>query len=254
MYTLDKGILAELPAESTDLTRAWVGAGEPVYRITDNNLWYLAFWKERTAHKLNETSSSALAGGASAQAPQLEVEAEEETADDSDSTGKDSDSETNSSAATAGEAPLAAEEVIETGASIDDYAVGRKVTLDLGATRVTALVHSVEERADGWFVVLSSDMYYKDLVKYRKKAVRVIFEEYSGAVVGRSAIRERDGQQGVYVRQQSGTWKWVPVHVLRTSGGRCLLSEGTFPGEDGAPVTTVNYYDEVMSDPQAEGY
>ncbi|MDR1796749.1 MAG: hypothetical protein LBR44_04795 [Clostridiales Family XIII bacterium] len=257
MHGLDKGLLAQLPAESTDLTRTFVGAGEPVYRITDNNLWYVVFWKERTAHKLNEVGQAA-SEAASGEPLQVEgetepdVDASEGVAAEAGASGGASagEAEESTGGAGGGEEKL----VLETGASIEDYEAGRLVTLDLGTTRVTAKVESVEERPDGWFVVLSSDMYYRDLVKYRKKVVSVIFEEYSGAVIGQKALVEQDGQAGVFVRQQSGTWKWVPVNILRRSGGKCLVSENTYTDAAGDQVRTVNYYDEVMSDPVKEGY
>jgi len=230
MMGLDRSIMGEVPSEATDLRRAWVRAGEPVYRITDNNTWYLVFWKDRTAHNLNEVG-----GG----------EAPDEAADaDADNNNNDNDD-----AAGAADA-----QILEAGASIDDYTIGRRVTLGLGDARVSAKVQAVEERTDGWFVVIESDRYYEDLDRYRKKVVNVIFEEYSGAVIGEAAIAPKDGQDGVYVKQQSGYWKWVPVKVLRRAGSRCLVAENTFTDADQNAVRTVNYYDEVMSDPAAEGY
>jgi len=232
MAGLTREDIAALPEESTDLVRDYVRAGDPAYRITDNNLWYFVFWKERAAHM--ESSEDAQADEA------LTLPEEEEDADAADA---------------AEEAPpLGADTTLPTGALIDDYTAGRVVTLDLGTTRVSAKVESVETRQEGFFVVLSSDMYYRDLVKYRKRVTKVIFEEYSGAVLGARAVAARDGQDGVFVKQQSGTWKWVPVQVLRRSGSLILLSEGTYYDKEGAPVRTVNFYDEVMSDPAEEGY
>jgi putative membrane fusion protein len=202
MRNLNSGIMKKLPAESADLTREWIRAGEPAYKITDNNLWYLAFWK-----KAEEKTAALLPG--------------------TEETGADATLE---------------------------YIEGAKVTLDLGTTFVTATVDSVTRQGEGWFVVLRSDMYYKDLVKYRKLDVTVIFAEYEGAVIGESAVKERDGRPGVYVKQQSGTWKWIPVNILKTADGKHLVSENTFNDADGNKVRTINYYDEIMSDPEEEGY
>jgi putative membrane fusion protein len=205
MWNLNSDIMKELPAESVDLTREWIRAGDPAYKITDNNLWYLAFWKEA-----EDDEKIALPPGT-----------------EDAGTGKD---------------------------TVLEYAKGTKVTLDLGTTFVTATVDSVTRQGAGWFVVLRSDMYYKDLVKYRKLDVTVIFAEYEGAVIGENAVKERDGRPGVYVKQQSGTWKWIPVNILKTADGKHLVSENTFNDADGNKARTINYYDEVMSDPEEEGY
>ncbi|MDR3304568.1 MAG: hypothetical protein LBS85_00845, partial [Clostridiales Family XIII bacterium] len=211
IQSLRRSVMETLPAESTDLTREWVRAGEPVYKITDNNLWYLVFWVQADE------------AGEAAYSEPVTNDAGEETA------------------------PAAL-------IAVGDYKIGADVTLDLETTRVTAAVKSITRQGGEWYIVLSSDMYYKDLVKYRKKDVTIVFAEYSGAVVSEKAISSRDGQAGVYVRQQSGTFKWVPVNILLTTGGKHLISETIYYDAKGQAVRTISYYDEIMSDPASEGY
>jgi hypothetical protein len=189
ILSLPKSILDEAPGEATALTREQVRAGEPVYRITNNNLWRVAFW-----------------------------------IDDADK-------------------PI-----------LDKYAIGRLVTLDLGTTKVSASVESAVPQGRDLFIVLRSDMYYKDLDKYRKRELSVVFSEVSGAVIEKQAVKLKSGRAGVYVKQQSGTFKWVPVNILKESGGRYLVSETNFTDNDGKSVSTIMYYDEIMSNPAEEGY
>ena len=137
---------------------------------------------------------------------------------------------------------------------IDKYKVGRKVVIDLGTTKVRASVEAAEPRGRDLFIVLRSDMYYKDLDKYRKREISVVFSEVSGAVIEKQSIKLKGGEAGVYVRQQSGTFKWVPVQVLKESGGRYLVAETSFENSDGKREPTIRYYDEIMSNPSAEGY
>ena len=189
IMTLPKAILNSAPAESTGLTREWVRGGDPLYRMTNNNLWRVAFWIE-----------------------------------DADKT------------------------------ILDKYTLGRGVTIDLGTTKVRAVVEAAEPRGRDLFVVLKSDMYYKDLDKYRVREIAVVFSEVRGAVIEKQSIKLKSGMTGVYVKQQSGAFKWVPVKVLKESGGRYLIAETSFEGEDGKRVSTIRYYDVIMKNPAAEGY
>jgi len=189
IMTLDKSIMAQAPKEALDLTSGFVQAGDPVYRITNNNLWRVAFWIENADKTV-----------------------------------------------------------------LDKYKVGRGVTIDLGTTKVTATVESATPEGRDVFVVLQSDMYYKDLDKYRTRDISVVFSEVSGAVISKQTVKLKAGQPGVYVKQQSGTFKWVPVKVLKESGDRFLVAETYFNDAGGNYVTTIRYYDEIMSNPAAEGY
>ena len=189
IMTFPKAILTSAPAEATDLTREWVRSGDPLYRMTNNNLWRVAFWIEEADKTI-----------------------------------------------------------------LDKYTIGRGVIIDLGTTRVRASVEAAEPRGRDLFVVLKSDMYYKDLDKYRVREISVVFSEVRGAVIEKQSVKLKSGMTGVYVKQQSGAFKWVPVKVLKESGGRYLIAETGFEGEDGKRVSTVKYYDVIMKNPAAEGY
>ena len=189
IMSLPKSVFQNAPGEAVDLTRPFVRAGEPVYRITNNNLWRVAFW-----------------------------------IDNADKT------------------------------ILDKYQPGKQLTLDLGTTKVRCKVESAEPRGRDIFVVLSSDMYYKDLDKYRLKDISVIFSQVSGAVIDKADIKLKAGQPGVYVKQQSGNFKWVQVKVLKESGDVCLIAETSFQDDGGNTVQTIRYYDEIMSDPAGQGF
>ncbi|MCL2110716.1 MAG: hypothetical protein FWH32_00385 [Clostridiales bacterium] len=189
IMSLPKSVFDEAPGEAVDLTREWVRAGEPVYRITNNNLWRVAFWFENADKTV-----------------------------------------------------------------LDRYSIGRRVSLDLGTTRVRANVEVAEPRGRDLFIVLKSDMYYRYLDRYRLRDISVVFSEVSGAVIEKHSVKLRSGQTGVYVKQQSGTFKWMPVKVVRETGNHYLIAEGSFEEDDGTRVATIKYYDEIMSNPAAQGF
>jgi len=186
---LRKNTLKAAPEEAVDLTREWVRGGEPIYRMTNNNLWRVAFWIE-----------------------------------DADKT------------------------------VFDKYKIGRAVMIDLDTTKVRANVEAAEAQGRDLFVVLRSDMYYKDLDKYRKRDISVVFSEVYGAVIDKTSMKLKNGKTGVYVKQQNGAFKWVPVKVYKESGGRFLIAESYFEDEDGKRVSTIKYYDEIMKNPASQGY
>jgi len=189
IMSLQKSVLTDAPREAVDLTQDWVQQGDPVYRMTNNNLWRVAFWIENADKTI-----------------------------------------------------------------LDKYKIGREVTLDLGTTKVSATVEAAQPQGRDLFIVLKSDMYYKDLDKYRVNDISVVFSEVSGAVIDKQSVKLKSGQTGVYVKQQSGAFKWVPVKVLNESGDRCLIAETSFDDGNGGRVATIKYYDEIMSNPSAEGY
>ncbi|MDR1272219.1 MAG: hypothetical protein LBK04_04425 [Clostridiales Family XIII bacterium] len=186
--SLDQGILEEIPAETESLERSYVFSGEPIYRIVDNNEWYIIVWAAKDEYQS------------------------------------------------------------------ENYAEGKQVRIDLGSTEVKAVIDRVADRGDTYMVVIKSDMYYKDLSKFRRKKVNVVFEEYAGPLVGEKAIIKQDGADGVYAKQKDGSFKWVPVKIVRSYGGEALIAEDYYYDEDGQRVETVVYYDEIMSDPAGEGY
>ena len=187
--TMRKSLMDSLPDLALDIEREWTNTGEPIYKITNNNIWRFVFWMP--------------------------------------------DSTKNASSR---------------------YIPGVEVTIDLGTTKVTAVIESVEKQNDDLYVVLRSDMYYRDLDKYRKQEASIIFNIYHGAVINEESVSERAGVPGVYVRQQSGTFKWVPIRIIRESEGRLLVSETSYEDSIGGRVTTVRYYDEIMENPESEGY
>jgi hypothetical protein len=125
--------------------------------------------------------------------------------------------------------------------------------VSFGDSSVLAEVYHAAPDGGELKVILRSDMYYKDLTRVRKTSARIVFAEYKGLIADRTAIAERDGAPGVFVKQRGGGYKWIPVNILREIEGKCILSVGVYYDKDGQQVKTVNYYDEALADPKAAG-
>jgi hypothetical protein len=175
------------PERGESLKRDYVGAGDPVYKLANNNEWYMIYW-------------------------------------------------------------------IDAGDDAERYATGSSVTVSLGDSSVEAEVYRAAPDGGSLKVILRSDMYYENLMRVRKIDAEIVFAEYSGLVADSRNIAYREGLPGVYVKQRSGGYKWVPVQIQKEVGGKCTLAADVYYDGEGKQVDTVNYYDEVLADPKAAGY
>jgi hypothetical protein len=183
--TFDK--MESCPSKGESLKADRVTVGDPVYKLTNNNEWYMIYWTK--------------------------------PADDA-----------------------------------ERYTTGSAVTVSLGDSLIDAEVYYAEPEGKMLKVILRSDMYYKDLMRVRKSDAKIVFAEYKGLIADRRNILTRDNAAGVFVKQRSGGYTWVPVKILRETDGKCTLAADVYYDENGKQVNTVNYYDEVLVDPKTEGY
>jgi putative membrane fusion protein len=185
---MDKTLIGTLPHDGADIKRKRTEAGDPVFKLTDNNLWFMVYW-------LDGSSGTRV-----------------------------------------------------------NYDTGNTVKVDFGTTIVSATVEDIRTQGENFMIVLRSDIYYKELTQHRIVDAEVIFAEYKGLICENSSIVARGKQPGIFVKQRSGSFKWVPVKIKKTVSDRCTLAVGTYYDDDGKAVVTVNYYDEVLTDPDSEGY
>jgi putative membrane fusion protein len=187
MKSVTKSDMQSFPKESAPLRKDAVAAGDPVYKLTNNNEWYMVYW----------------------------IKAARDTA---------------------------------------RYATGSAVTVSIGDASIEAEIYDASREGDDFKVTLRSDMYYESLTRVRRADVEVVFAKYSGLIIGKESIAVREGAPGVLVKQRSEGYKWVPVKILKDTGGKCTLAVDVYYDEAGKQVRTVNYFDEVLADPKAEGY
>ncbi|MDR1043185.1 MAG: hypothetical protein LBL54_04695 [Clostridiales Family XIII bacterium] len=183
--TLDK--MEACPSKGESLKSDRVTAGDPIYKLANNNEWYMVYWTDA-------------------------------------------------------------------GNDAERYATGSAVTVSLGDSLIDAEVYYAEPEGKMLKVILRSDMYYEDLMRVRKADAEIVFAEYKGLIADNKSILKRDGVAGVFVKQRSGGYTWVPVKVLKGTDGKSTLAADVYYDADGKQVNTVNYYDEVLADPKAEGY
>ena len=133
---------------------------------------------------------------------------------------------------------------------IKDYEKNSSVKVNIGKTQIDANVSNIYEKKDGYLIVLSTDMFYKYYSRYRKAEISVVFAEYQGLIVENNSIVKEKGVNGVYVKQTNETYKFTPVNILATSGGHSVLSVKQYYDKKGKEVKTVNYYEEILTNPE----
>ena len=73
-----------------------------------------------------------------------------------------------------------------------------------------------------------------------------------GLLVTNSSLTTKDDVVGVYVKNTIDEFVFKPVRTIATDGKQTLVLEDVYYDEEGQPVETVNVYDEVLKNPEAD--
>ncbi|MDR2133374.1 MAG: hypothetical protein LBP30_08580 [Clostridiales Family XIII bacterium] len=135
--------------------------------------------------------------------------------------------------------------------AIVNYKSGETVTAHMPGGEVIGRIEDVVDRDEAWMVVLGFDRHYEDMARLRSANATVVVADYRGLLVdNESIVASPDGAVGVYAKQRSGDFKFVPVNVVRSDGARSIVSMSSFTNSDGKRVETVNIYEEILRDPE----
>jgi putative membrane fusion protein len=134
--------------------------------------------------------------------------------------------------------------------SIVNYGSGEAVTARMRDGEVSGRIEDVVDQGDAWMIVLGFDRHYAHMTRLRSVDATVVVSDYRGLLVDNASITARDGAVGVYAKQRSGEFKFVPVNVVRSDGARSIVSMSSFTAPDGEQIGTVNIYEEILRDPE----
>lgn len=133
----------------------------------------------------------------------------------------------------------------------DRYEKGNTVIVEFEDDSVETEVYSVtkDKDEDKVRVILVTYNYYDKYTQMRACPVSLVTYDQRGLIVENSSIGEKDGQQGVYVKNKSKDFVFVPIRVYATDGTRSLVADEFFDDpETGKRYETVEIYDEVLKD------
>lgn len=131
----------------------------------------------------------------------------------------------------------------------DRYEEGDAVTVEFDDDFVETKVHSLEKQGGRLRVILETDYYYSQFAKRRAADVQLITYSGKGLLVENSSIAEKSGQKGVYVKNKTGEYAFVPVKIYATDGELSLIADDYYYDDEGRLTDTVEIYDEVLKNP-----
>ena len=131
---------------------------------------------------------------------------------------------------------------------IERYEAGNRVKVEFEDGFVNAYVHSAEPSEDKAKVILYTDYYYEGFSKLRVADVSLVTYDENGVIVENSSITEQKGKKGVFVKNKSDDYFFVPVMIYATDGERSLIADDFYydAEKDGEMVMTVEVYDEIL--------
>lgn len=135
---------------------------------------------------------------------------------------------------------------------MDRYEEGMDITVEFEDDFVEAEVYSVSMDKDGEHarVILSVGNYYEKYTQMRACDVSLVTYEARGLLVENDSITKKKGQQGVYVKNKTNDYIFVPIKVYASDGKYSLVADTMYLDENQEQVMTVEIYDEVLKDPE----
>lgn len=135
---------------------------------------------------------------------------------------------------------------------MDRYEKGQAVVAEFEDDSVDAEVYHVSKDPDGEHarVILTVGDYYEKFAQMRVCDVSLVTYDEKGLLVANSSITEENGKKGVYVKNKTNDFYFVPVEIYADDGEFSLVADTMYYDEKGKQVMTVEIYDEVLKDPK----
>ena len=130
------------------------------------------------------------------------------------------------------------------------YAVGSSVRVLINDEKtITGTVQSITDERRAKRLTIKTNNWYEHFATLRRADIEVITSDVMGLIISNTSIVERKGQKGVYVRQKTGKYKFVPINIIATDGTDSAISPSQYRNAEGDTVTTVRSYDDILRRP-----
>lgn len=131
----------------------------------------------------------------------------------------------------------------------ETYSEGEKVTLEFSGGTVDAEVYKLKKEDDDYRVIFYIDTYYEAFCESRAEDMSIVISDNEGLIVDNKCIIEKDGVQGVYVKNKNGDYTFTRIKVISSNEDQSVIEDSTFIDSEGNQVYTVDVYDEVLRHP-----
>ena len=130
------------------------------------------------------------------------------------------------------------------------YAVGNRVRVLINDEKtITGTVESITDERREKRLTIKTNNWYEHFATLRKADIEVITSDVMGLLISNTSRVKKNGQWGVYVRQKTGKYKFVPINIIASDGTYSAISPSQYRDADGNTVTTVRSYDDILRRP-----
>lgn len=129
------------------------------------------------------------------------------------------------------------------------YIEGDTVSLVVNEKIINAEVFSVSKEGTEYRIVLKCGILFDGYLADRKINADVTTSSAKGLKLKTESIIEKDGIQGVLVRNKVGAYVFKPVRVKADDGEYCIVYQDIFMDDKSNFVETVSIYDEIIDKP-----
>lgn len=134
---------------------------------------------------------------------------------------------------------------------LDRYQKEQEVTVEFEDDFVRAKVYKADQQDGKGRVILVTDHYYEKFAKTRVADVSLVTDSGRGLIIENSSLTEEKGMQGVYVKNKTNDYYFVPVKVIVSDGERSLVKDTYFyDTKKDKTYDTIEIYDVVLKDPK----
>lgn len=139
--------------------------------------------------------------------------------------------------------------------SIENYETGRNITFKIGDNpEIAGRIVNINITEDKAVIIISLNNYLHEYYDLRFSPVTIIKSSRDGLIIPKEVIIEKDGINGVYIKEINGIVKFRPILIIGEEGNNIYIDKGNDKGyikineED---VRTVTLYDEIFKDPSS---
>ncbi len=132
----------------------------------------------------------------------------------------------------------------------DRYAEGSRVRVLINDEKtITGTVQSITDERREKRLTIRTNNWYDKFASLRQADVEVIASDVMGLMISNTSIVYKNKAPGVYVRQKTGKYRYVPINVIATDGTYSVISPSQYRDADGNTVQTVRSYDDILRRP-----
>lgn len=139
--------------------------------------------------------------------------------------------------------------------SIENYESGKNITFRIGDNpEIVGRIVNINITEDKAVIIISLNNYLHEYYDLRFSPVTIVKSSRDGLVIPKEVIIEKDGINGVYIKEINGIVKFRPILIIGEEGNNIYIDKGNDKGyinineED---VRTVTLYDEIFKDPSS---